>query len=190
MREYQYGDRPVRFFVWRNDVEHKLGESPLPDGRVRLFRDNGKDGLAFLGEELVQYVPVKAEIEINTGPDDLVVYETRKRSTERSAFRFDINNCVDGWDERMDWVDTIRNYRTKPITFELRRQWDGHVDFASEVATKLFDYQTAEATFTVKERSKKEYPATVTIHQGANAKQDRIELVKPEAKTKTAVTQP
>ncbi len=44
MRSYQYGPRPVRFFIWRNDDEHKLGESPLPNGRVRIFRDNGKDG--------------------------------------------------------------------------------------------------------------------------------------------------
>ncbi|MFH1423114.1 MAG: hypothetical protein ABIH42_10435, partial [Planctomycetota bacterium] len=62
MRAYQYGPRPLRFFIWRNDEEHKLGESPLPDGIVRVFRDNGKDGLAFLGEQIIRYVPIKAEI--------------------------------------------------------------------------------------------------------------------------------
>ncbi|MDP6525430.1 MAG: hypothetical protein QGH15_14520, partial [Kiritimatiellia bacterium] len=88
MRGYQYGSRPVRFFIWRNDDEHRLGESPLPDGQVRIFRENGKDGLSFLGQQQIRYVPIKAEIEINLGPDDLVVYETFRQGTRRDNFSF------------------------------------------------------------------------------------------------------
>ncbi len=179
MRAHQYGRRPVRFFIWRNDDEHKLGESPLPDGRVRIFRENGADGLSFLGEQQIRYVPVKAAIEVNLGPDDLVVYETRKRSTKRYNFSFDRWSKVNGWDEETDWVDVIRNYRTKPIVFELRRRWSGHVDFESEVKTTLFDYRTVEAKFTLPARSRKNYPATVITHMGANKKQDRIRLKSP-----------
>ena len=175
MRTYQYGPRPVRFFIWRNDDEHKLGESPLPNGLVRIFRDNGADGLSFLGEQLIRYVPIKAEIEVNLGPDDLVVYETRKRSTERYNFAFRYNRVV-GWDEKTKWIDVIRNYRTKPITFELRRLWPGHVDYDSEIKTTQFDYRTIQTTFSIEARSKKEYPATVVLHQGTNSKQSRIEL--------------
>ncbi len=182
MRAHQYGPRPVRFFIWRNDDEHKLGESPLPNGRVRIFRDNGADGLAYLGEQLIRYVPIKAEIEVNLGPDDLVIYRTRKASTQRLNFHFRRSGgreYVDGWDERTEWLDTIRNYRTKGITFELRRQWGGHVEYTSEVETTLFDYRTIEAKFTVPARGKREYPATVVLHQGVNSKQSRIELTKP-----------
>jgi len=182
MRAHQYGPRPVRFFIWRNDDEHKLGESPLPNGRVRIFRDNGADGLSYLGEQLIRYVPIKAEIEVNLGPDDLVVYRTRKAATERMNFHFRLSNgreYVDGWDERTEWLDTIRNYRTKGIAFELRRLWGGHVDYTSEVKTTLFDHRTIEAKFTVPARGKREYPATVVLHQGVNSKQSRIELKKP-----------
>ncbi|HUS44970.1 MAG TPA: hypothetical protein VM219_02945, partial [Phycisphaerae bacterium] len=42
-RPHQYGPRPVRFFILANDTEHKMGESPLPDGVIRVFRDNGRD---------------------------------------------------------------------------------------------------------------------------------------------------
>jgi len=182
MRSYQYGDRPVRLFVWRNDAEHKLGDSPLPDGRVRLFRANESEALSFLGEQLISYVPVKAEIEVNLGPDDLVVYETRNTSTKRLAFHFRKDDrgkeYVDGWDERQEWIDTIRNYRTKAITFELRRQWVGDVEYESEVDTTLFDYRTIQAGFTVGARSKQQYPATVVRHQGVNSRQSRITLKK------------
>jgi len=179
MRRYQYGPRPVRFFIWVNDDEHKLGESPLPNGRVRIFRDNGREGLSFLGEQQIRYVPVKARIEINLGPDDLVVYETRRMSVERLNFHFRrVNNreLVDGWDEESQWIDTVRNYRPKQITFELRRRWDGHVDYESELKTTLFDYRTIQATFKVPARGKKQYPCAVVAHHGTNKKQNEINL--------------
>jgi len=179
MRAYQYGPRPVRFFIWKNDEDHELGESPLPDGLVRIFRDNGRDGLSYLGQQLIRYVPIDAEIEVNLGPDDLVVYETKKMSTQR--FNFHFNKVprvwrVDGWDETQKWLDTVRNYRTKPITFELRRIWDGDVDYYSDIKTTLFDYRTTETKFTVEARDKMEYPCTVTVHMGFNKKQDRVRL--------------
>jgi hypothetical protein len=190
MRAYQYGPRPVRFFIWRNDAEHKLGDSPLPDGQVNLYRQlpppppgegeqgpqRPADGLAFLASQQIRYVPIKAEIEINLGPDDLVVYETRRMRMERLNFSFDQWNNVNGWDERVQWIDTIRNYRIKPITFELRRQWDGDVDYDSEVKSSLFDYRTVETKFTIAARSKTQYPATVTLHLGVSKKQDRVIL--------------
>jgi hypothetical protein len=177
LRRHQYGPRPVRFFLWRNDDEHELGDSPLPDGRVRIFRENGQEGLSFLGEQLIRYVPIKAEIEINLGADDLVVYETRKAGTERFNFRFHgRHEVVVGWDERTRWVDLIRNYRKKPITLELRRIWAGDVDYSSELETGLFDYRTIEATFEIGARSKLAYPCVVITHQGKNRKQNRIRL--------------
>jgi len=179
MRSHQYGRRPVRLFIWRNDEEHKLGQCPLPNGRVRVFRDNGKDGLSFLGEQQIRYVPLKARIEVNLGPDDLVVYKTKKLSTERVNFHFRRTNkkeYVDGWNDRQQWADTIRNYRDRDIVFELRRIWDGDVDYESEVRTTLFDYRTTETKLTVKPRSTKEYPCTVVFHNGVNRAQSRVKL--------------
>jgi len=193
MRTYQYGPRPVRFLIWRNDDEHKLGESPLPDGQVNLYRqlapparDGGRpvDGLAFVARQQIRYVPIKAEIEINTGPDDLVVYETRQMRMERLNFAFDQWNNVTGWDEKALWNDTIRNYRTKAITFELRRQWGGDADYHSEVKSTLFDYRTVETIFTIPARSKTDYPATVTTHMGSNKRQERVSLQSPPEERK------
>ena len=176
MRAHQYGPRPVRFFVWKNDEEHELGGSPLPDGRIRLFRANGRDGLGFLGEQQIRYVPVQAPIEVNLGPDDLVVYVSRQASTKRYGFTFHPNGHVTGWTEETDWMDEIRNYRTKPIRFELRRQWPGHVEYESELPTTLFDYQTIEAALDVGPRGRAHHPATVVTHHGANGSQERVSL--------------
>ena len=175
MRDYQYGSRPLRFFVWRNDAEHNLGDSPLPNGTVRLFRDNGQDGLSYLGQQALLYVPIKAEIEVNLGPDDLVVYEQRKTNTKRLNFQFK-NNVVIGWDERQVWIHTLRNYRAKPIAVELRLQWSGDVDVRPETDTTSFDFHTIETKFTVPSRENAEYKLSNTIHHRSNARQNRVKL--------------
>jgi len=187
LRVHQYGERPVRFFIWKNDKEYNLGDSPLPDGRIRIFRDNGSDGLTYLGEQNVNYVPIQSDIEINLGPDDFVVYKTVKMGLSRSDFTFarrhgrpgediDDQTFVAGWDLNESWVDNIRNYHDKPIKFELRRVWRGDVEYSSTMETTLFDYQTVEAAFTVPARGKVEYPAEVITRMGNKARKSRIIL--------------
>jgi len=176
VRAYQYGEWPVRFFIFTNDKEHKLGESPLPDGLVRVFRENGREGLAFLGEQKVHYVPIKAKADINLGVDRLVVYRKRKIETRRLRFAFR-NERVVGWDEQQAWNDEIRNYTSKPLVLELRLRYDGDVDFASEAKTTVFDYKTVETKLTIPQGRTRTYPYQVTIHHGTNAKQSRVKLV-------------
>jgi len=176
LRDYQYGVRPQRFFIWRNDTEHELGDSPLPNGQVRVLRKTAADGLRYLGQQTLHYVPIDAEIEVNLGVDDLVVYERRNLDTARDNFLFHGNNYVSGWDEHRRAVHEIRNYRDKPIRIEVRLQYAGDVEFESEIPVKSFDYRTIEATFEVPSRGAEKFPHRVTIHQGSAKKQDRVRI--------------
>lgn len=181
MRAYQYGDRPVRFFILRNDEAHSLGDSPLPDGVIRVFRKNDNDGLSYLGQQQLNYVPVAAEIEVNLGPDDLVVFEQRKTATRRTDFTFDhFNKVVQGWNEHQSWQGTLRNYRDKPIDFELRSQFAGDVELKAGAPTSSFDFNTVETKLRANSRDKSAFPYTVTIHHGRNAKQNRVRLMTAE----------
>jgi hypothetical protein len=179
MRRYQYGPRPVRFFIWRNDDEHKLGESPLPDGVIRMFRDNGNGGLSYLGQQLLRYVPIKGEIEVNLGADDLVVLEKTRGETRRDNFQFDRNKKVTGWDEHQTWMAVVRNYRDKPILLELRLQIDGDVELSTMKPTTSFDYRTVETKLMAEPRGRAMLPYSTTIHHGSNAKQSRLKLRAP-----------
>ena len=49
-RPQEYGEQLVRMYLLTNDKDSKLGTTPLPDGTVRVFRDNGRDGLSYLAE--------------------------------------------------------------------------------------------------------------------------------------------
>jgi hypothetical protein len=177
LRAHQYGPRPVRFLLWRNDAEHGLGTAPLPDGRVRILRANPDGGLSVLGEQVISYVPVRAAIEINLGPDDRVLCETLVSSTRRFDFRFEHRPPrVTGWTEEVAVQDRVRNSRDRPIVFELQRVHDGDVSYRSEMETRLFDYRTVEARFTVGARGEVTYPSTVTTRRGTSQRQQRVEL--------------
>ena len=176
LRPHQYGERPVRFFLLVNDVEHKLGTTPLPDGLVRTFRDNGKDGLAFLGQQSVKYVPIKEDIELNVGLDDEVVHERTNMDVVRQNFTFDHTPPrVVGWDEVHSWKEEIRNYKAKAIRMEVRHVIDGDIELEAEAA-KLHDYRTVEFTFDVPAREVFAWHYRYTQHQGVHAKQNRIRL--------------
>ena len=62
--------RPARAVV-PDDEQHrsKLGTTPLPDGIVRVFRHNGRDGLSYLTQQSIKYIPIGDKIELNLGPD-------------------------------------------------------------------------------------------------------------------------
>jgi len=176
LRPAQYGPRPVRFFMLKNDEEHKLGTTPLPDGLVRTFRDNGRDGMSFLGQQSTKYVPIKEDIELNVGLDDQVVEENKCMAAARSNFTFDFNHDpprVVGWDEKRAYKDEVRNYRPRPIRMEIWYVIDGDVELTGGGA-KLHDYRTAEFAVDVKANTKFNWQYEYVRHCGTNAKQSRI----------------
>jgi hypothetical protein len=178
VRPHQYGDRPVKFLTVKNDEEHGLGTTPLPDGLVRTFQDNGRGGLSFLGEQQVKYVPIKEDIELNLGTDDEVVWERTAMSCERSNFTFAVVNApprLVGWDQTLTWREQIRNYRAKPIRAEVRHVMDGDVELEAEGA-RLHDYRTVEFTFDVPAREEFAWQYESVEHMNSNKSQDRISL--------------
>ena len=178
-RPHQYGDRPVRFFILANDEEHKMGDSPLPDGIIRVFRDNGKDGLAYYTTQATKYIPIKEKVELNVGTDDEIVYERVVLDVVRKNFIFDETPRVpqvEGWDEYRQWQEEVRNYRAKPIKMEIRHVLAGDVEFWMKAAPRLFDYQTVEYVVEVPAREKQKWTTEGLYHLGTSAGQDRVRL--------------
>ena len=179
-RPHQYGDRPVRFFILANDKDHKMGESPLPDGQIRVFRENGQGGLSFYVTQSTKYIPIKEKIELNVGKDDQIVYERVVKDVARDNFVYDEAARVPpvvGWDEMRQWREEVRNYRPKPIKLEIRHVLQGDVEFSMKTpGLKLYDFHTAEYTLEVVP-GKKTYDSEGTFHLGRNTKQNEVRLV-------------
>ncbi len=199
-RPVEYSDQLVRLYLLTNDAASKLGTTPLPDGVVRVFRENGRDGLSFLTQQHVKYVPVGDKIELNLGPDPSVVFELIKRRTFRDniwmqiggaavlkrvddgAAAIQVNSAVIGWDDHEIDAQRIRNYTASPIEVEIRRTWPGDVIFRTPLDATLFDYQTPELHATVPAGATVNLPFEVIHHQGHNAKQNHVVLEKQDVK--------
>lgn len=196
-RPAEYGDQLVRLFLLRNDEAGSLGTTPLPDGIVRLYRDNGRDGLSFLTQQQIEYVPIGQEIVLNLGRDPEVIHEWVRLKSWRDTFwfrrhglniyvnpdqghRIEIKDEVAGWDDHQKWVERIRNYRDKPINVQVRRSFNGHVFFRSRLEPTLFDYRTPQFTARIAPAEKKELAYHLVIRQGHNKKQDNVTLEEGE----------
>jgi hypothetical protein len=180
-RPHQYGPKPVRFFILANDVEHKMGESPLPDGTIRVFRENGRDGLSFFTTQAAKYIPIREKIELNVGADNQIVYERVVLDLARQNFLYDEKieptPPVVGWDETRKWQEEIRNYRAKPIKMEVRHVLQGDVEFSLQgPAVKLYDFHTPEYVLEVGAGQKQKWASEGTFHLGRNQKQNRVRL--------------
>jgi len=193
-RPQEYGEQLVRMYLLTNNKESKLGTSPLPDGVVRVFRENGRDGLSYLTQQSVKYVPIGDKIELNLGPDPEVIFEWLKLKTHRSdiwfqvngvnvfhkldeqGFRVEPNMSVVGWDDHETYSQRVRNYTAKPIELEIRRPLPGHVVFRSRLEPRLFDYQTVEYKTTVPAGKRVDLMQEIIRRQGRNAKQNNVTL--------------
>jgi hypothetical protein len=198
-RPVQYGDQLVRMYLLTNDEASGLGASPLPDGIVRVFRHNGRDGLSFLAQQPTKYIPVGDKIEVNLGPDPEVIFELIKlkafrdtiwmkmhgvdvyRQVDDGAMDIDVRSTVAGWADHEIYTQRIRNYTAKPIEVEVRRAFPGHAAFRSALpGVKLFDFRTPEFTTTVAPGQKADARFEIVRQQGRNAKQNNVILVEAE----------
>ncbi len=199
-RPAEYGDQLVRMYLLTNDKDSKLGTTPLPDGVVRIFRENGRDGLSFLVAQPVKYIPIGDKIELNLGPDPEVIFELIKLRTWRdnlwmqlqgaSVFKkvgepgveVEVNSSVVGWSDHTLYGQRVRNYTKKPIDLEVRRTFPGYVVFRSELPAKNHDYQTVEYTAAVKPAEKVDLMYEVVQHQGRLAKQNNVTIERTPVK--------
>jgi hypothetical protein len=199
-RPQEYGDQLVRMYLLANNKDSQLGTTPLPDGSVRLFRDNGRDGLTYLTQQQIKYVPIGDKIELNLGADPEVIFELLKPHSTRENIWVKLgdrneykpvggsdttrvrNTSVAGWDDRTICDQRIRNYSGKPIDVEIRRTYPGHIVFRSDLKPTLHDYQTVQFQSQVAAGARADLLFEVVQHQGYNAKQQNVTLEQAEVK--------
>jgi len=194
-RPLQYGERLVRLYTFTNDDASKLGGSPLPDGMIRVFRQNGRQGLSFIAQEQTKYIPIGDKVEVNLGTDPEVIFELIKlrafrdniwmrmsgievyRRVDDGAANIEVGSSVVGWDDHEVYTQRIRNYTAKAIDVEVRRAFSGHVEFRSSLpGVKLYDFRTPEFTSTVPAGKRADCLFEIVRHQGKNAKQNNVVL--------------
>ena len=192
-RPMEYGDQLVKLFLVKNDKASTLGDSPLPDGAVRLFRRQPTGGLSVIGFVPTKYVPIGQEFEFNLGRDPQVLFERLATKTWRDDFWFkrgnqdklysptkgdkvNDNDTVVGWNEHQARLERVRNYRGVPINVEFRFPIGGDVTFVSGLNPTLFDFQSPDFKASIGAGERKDLAYEIVSRQGSNATQNAVKL--------------
>jgi hypothetical protein len=160
-----------------NDDEHELGETPIPDGTVRIYRENSDGHLSYIGGTNIKYIPVDEDIELNLGPDSQVKVEPVLMETRTDNYRFDTEGNISGWDDVQPWKVTVTNTRDLPMRIEVfrhfgTRYWtiENHGDFGDYTPD---DVMTGKYVLQVEPRSKREFEYVLTMYQGTRQEEYR-----------------
>ena len=166
--EQRWGNQTIRFVKFANDQEHNLGQTPIPDGDVKIYGQADSEGyLSYVGGTSIKYIPVDEEIELNLGPARLVDVEPKLMDFKTDNFMFDTRGNVVGWDEIRTWKIEITNTRTLPIEIEITRGF-GTAYWAMQADIPYEKYDATHARFKVnlEPRSKRKFEYTVTTYHG------------------------
>lgn len=195
-RPQEYGEQLVKMFLLKNEVKVGLGTAPLPDGQMKIFADNGRDGLAFLTQFSMPYIPIGDNCELNLGADSNVKFELVKKSASRQKIWLQVGNSkqlrqiggdnqivnqensrVVGWEDNSQFEQRITNFTARPIDVEMRRTFPGDAVFRSGLGAQRFDFQTVQFSAQVNPAAKVSLPFELVQRQGSSAKQRQVEIV-------------
>jgi hypothetical protein len=173
----RWGAQAIRFVSFANDEEHNLGQTPIPNGTVKIYgRADAEGYLSYVGGTSVKYIPVDEEVELNLGPARLVKVEPTLMNYKTENYVYDRKKNITGWDEIRTWKIEITNTRELPIEIEITRGFGTaywtlvYVDIAS-IADDAISYEKHDATHARfklmrKPRSKWTFRYTVTTYHG------------------------
>lgn len=172
--EERYGSNVVRFLSFKNDEEHKLGQTPIPGGMLRVYRTADEQAhLSYIGQSEFKYIPVNEDVELNLGPVADIVVEPALMEMRTDNYRFDRNGAIAGWDEVRTFEIKAKNTREIPAKVEIRRNFD--TPYWTMTQTGEFgqfekvDVDTVKFTLTLPPRSQRKFQYTVTTYHGARA---------------------
>ena len=169
--EERYGDWVVRFLSFKNDKEHRLGDTPIPGGMLKVYRGIASKGhLSYTGQSSFKYIPVDEDVELNLGPIADIVVEPNLMDFKTDNYRFDNKGNISGWDEIRKFKIEVRNTRQIPVKVEIQRNfnttyWDleksGEFDGFEKV-----DMDTAKFILTLGANSAKKFDYILTTYHG------------------------
>ena len=150
--EQRWGNQTIRFVKFANDEEHNLGETPIPNGTVKIYSQADEQGyLSYVGGTNIKYIPVDEEVELNLGPARLVSVEPKLMDFKTDNYMFDKRGNVAGWDEIRTWKIEITNTRTLAIEIEITRgfgtaYWTLQLVEPASMADDAVSYEPHDAT--------------------------------------------
>jgi hypothetical protein len=169
--EEKYGRAVMRFVSFKNDKEHKLGETPIPGGTLKVCRSvDEKEHLSYVGESAFKYIPVDEDVELNLGPVADIIVKAKLMDFKTDNYRFDTEGNVSGWDEIRKFAVEVRNCRGIPAKVEVKRNFDTSY-WKVERSGDFDDFEKVDVTsvkfvLKVEPNSVRNFEYVLTTYQG------------------------
>ncbi len=166
--EERWSGQAIRFVKFANDEKHSLGQTPIPDGTVRIYsRADEQGSLSYVGGTDIKYIPVDEEVELNLGPARLVEVEPKLMDFKTENYRFDRRDNISGWDEIRTWKIEITNTRTLPIQIEITRGFGtAYWTLQADITYEKHDATHARFKLELEPRSKQVFEYTLRTYHG------------------------
>jgi hypothetical protein len=169
--EERYGPDVIRFLSFKNDKEHKLGETPIPGGMLKVYRGAGEQGhLSYTGQSEFKYIPVDEDVELNLGPAVNLVVEPKLMDFKTENYRFDRQGNVSGWDEIHTFQIEVRNTRDINVKVEIQRNFNTqywNINYSGDFgAFEKVNLNTVKFTIDLPSRSVKKFEYVLRTYHG------------------------
>ncbi len=172
--EERWGNAVVRMLSFKNDKAHKLGQTPIPDGVMKVYRTvDALKHLSYEGQSGFKYIPVDEDVELNLGVVANVIVKPTLMDVKTDNFMFNSHGDVDGWDTIQEYKIEVKNTREVACKVEITRNfptryWKLEPSGESGQYEKV-DIDTAKFTLMLEPRTKKEFRYVLTIREGRRA---------------------
>jgi len=166
--EERWRQQTIRFVSFANDQKHNLGDTPIPNGEVKIYSQADEQGyLSYIGGTDIKYIPVDEEVELNLGPARLVSVKPVLMDFKTDNYVFDRKGNITGWDEIQTWKIEITNTRTLPIEIEITRNFDtAYWTLQTDTPYEKYDVMRARFKINLEPRSQRTFEYTVRIYHG------------------------
>ncbi|MCD6392064.1 MAG: DUF4139 domain-containing protein [Planctomycetes bacterium] len=169
--EQRWGRAPIRFLSFANDEDHELGETPPPNGSVKVYRHADDDGLlSYVGGADIKYIPVDEDVELKLGAARQVKVACVLMAFETANYKYNGSNNIAGWDEIRTWKITVKNTRDIAVKVEVYRNfgtpyWD--LDNSGDCGKyEKDDLDTVKYTLGLDPHTKKEFQYVLRTYHG------------------------
>jgi len=172
--EERYGNFVVRFVSFKNDKQHKLGETPIPDGVIKVFRSvDAVEHLSYEGQANFKYIPVDEEAELNLGEVANVIVKPVMMDFRTQNYLFDNGGNVSGWEEVKEFKVEVKNTRGIPVKVEIQRNFGGTswkiINSGDSGKYEKIDADTVKYALELPAKSNKEFKYVLTTAYGRRA---------------------
>ncbi|MHC4647745.1 MAG: DUF4139 domain-containing protein [Planctomycetota bacterium] len=169
--EQRYGNSVVRFLSFKNDEKHKLGETPVPGGMLKVYRGvDDKQHLGYVGQSAFKYIPVDEDVELNLGAVADIVVEPKLMNYETENYRFDRRGNISGWDEIHTFKIEVRNTRDLEVKVEIKRNFNTQYwklkKSGRHAKFERVDLDTVKFTLVLAPRSKQQFEYVLRTYRG------------------------